>query len=396
MLMDLKAIGDTWGGGKRIDTAALRCKYADGFRFDRPAETVAFAQGYCEAALLAFDQSDESVALQGARALFHFITNLPPDICAAIESIPTNPDPIERAWIEPITNAYVSLCATVHDVWVHLSGPEARDDAAILSEIIRSRPRRVLDFGAGAGHFAIALARRSIAVDAVEIDPVKRRFLAVRSDLAGVRDRIAIAPLEAMPEQYEMVLAVNVLDHLARPADVLHDLSRRVSSCGRLVLQAEFPEDGWHQSDAEQVERCGRMIWRNFYPLPQSEPPVRWLEVLSRKAREFDGERALLKPQLHPSTAFRSYPGEDRPSEWVLLTFSFYARPCVLSDAATQLCARFDGTRTIVAAANECDIELQEAIVLCEFLHQQRLIFWGNEVSGETAAPRSISRSVAP
>jgi SAM-dependent methyltransferase len=90
--------------------------------------------------------------------------------------------------------------------------------------------RRVLDFGAGNGRFAVALRERGLEVTAVEPDALLRESIRAR----GVP---AVAGLEELGERrFDGVYSVNVLEHLPDDAAVLAAFRARLAPGGRVLL----------------------------------------------------------------------------------------------------------------------------------------------------------------
>ncbi len=102
----------------------------------------------------------------------------------------------------------------------------------LISELARfaAGRRRVLDFGAGNGRFAVALRERGLDVTAVEPDPLLRESIRAR----GVP---AVTGLEDLGEhRFEGIYSVNVLEHLPDDGAVLAAFRARLAPAGRVLL----------------------------------------------------------------------------------------------------------------------------------------------------------------
>ena len=90
-----------------------------------------------------------------------------------------------------------------------------------------ARGKRVLDFGAGSGTFAHALAAEGVDVTAIEPAAELRRMLSVKAH-ADVRD--------ISPDSVDLVYSFNVLEHIEDDAGALAQLRRVLRPGGRLLL----------------------------------------------------------------------------------------------------------------------------------------------------------------
>lgn len=350
---------------------ARLCSVGAGWAPDLPADALFEAQRCCRAALEMPQCIHPTPSQQGALALFRWVADLPDDIRDGIEPLPFFRDDIERAWQEPFADTYVSLCNTVQDVWAHAFGPEANVDDRLLADIQSAEPATVLDFGAGAGHFSIALALGGAEVDAVEVDAVKASFLAFRGQLAGVGSLVHVGLRRST---YDAVLAIDVLDHLEDPAGVLKTLLSRVAPAGRLLTLAQFPNDGWHQCDPAKVTACSDLLWDAFElgasRVFQNHPPVPWLDVFQRRAPSVD---RMDCPLLHPRAGFRV---DEASGQFVLAASAFYSGACLVDANTRSVIERFDGRRSIDELTRLTGFDNAEIAELCSQLCGQRLLQW--------------------
>lgn len=96
--------------------------------------------------------------------------------------------------------------------------------------------RRVVDFGAGSGTFAIPCAAAGFDLTAVEPDDQLRALIVA----AGIP---AVADIDALPnDAFEYAYTLNVLEHIEGDADALRALSAKLTPGGRLfVYVPAFP-----------------------------------------------------------------------------------------------------------------------------------------------------------
>jgi len=90
--------------------------------------------------------------------------------------------------------------------------------------------RRVLDFGAGNGRFALALRERGLDVSAVEPDALLRESIRAR----GLPAFASLDELGA--HRFDGVYSVNVLEHLPDDGAVLAAFRARLAPGGRVLL----------------------------------------------------------------------------------------------------------------------------------------------------------------
>jgi SAM-dependent methyltransferase len=107
-----------------------------------------------------------------------------------------------------------------------------------ISAIIKAaQPRAILDIGCGAGTqltAPLAAAFPEIAMTGVDEDV---RSLAWARAHAVADNLTFAAPVEVTPDRrFDLVIASEVLEHVADPADFLRQLAARVAPGGRLVL----------------------------------------------------------------------------------------------------------------------------------------------------------------
>jgi SAM-dependent methyltransferase len=120
---------------------------------------------------------------------------------------------------------------------------EARDLIEVMEEAVNynrflldavaswaSGARRVLDFGAGNGRFALGLRERGFEVQVVEPDPMLRQGIASQ----GI---VAYESLEALGQQrFDGIYTINVLEHIEDEGAVLGAFREQLEPGGRLLV----------------------------------------------------------------------------------------------------------------------------------------------------------------
>ncbi len=102
-----------------------------------------------------------------------------------------------------------------------------------LLDLVKAHARasdRLLDFGAGTGTFAIALAAEGYDVECVEPDPAQRAAI----EAAGLRAHGDLAAIPAA--SVDCVYTLNVLEHIEDDLATVRALGDRLVRGGRLVV----------------------------------------------------------------------------------------------------------------------------------------------------------------
>jgi 2-polyprenyl-3-methyl-5-hydroxy-6-metoxy-1,4-benzoquinol methylase len=94
----------------------------------------------------------------------------------------------------------------------------------------------VLEIGTAAGHVTQALRRKGCEVTGVELDSEGARLASplCRRMIVGNIEEIDVDVV--LPEQFDVILCGDVLEHLKNPEPVLRTLRRRLSATGYLVV----------------------------------------------------------------------------------------------------------------------------------------------------------------
>jgi len=336
-----------------------------------PAQQLDFAIALCALAVPCLHEGGDSTPGDGADALLCFIANMPAWLVQGVAEVPEFRDDIMRAWEEPWADLYVSICNTVHDVWAHLLGPESAEDAQVMLAVDSWKAHRILDYGAGAGHFSLSLAAQGCQVDAFDVDIVKCAFLRYRVERQGLASQVRVGVIEG---PYDVALAINVLDHLLDPAAAVELIAESTRAGGACVILAAFPSDGWHQADPEVVVRCASAVQRHFQPSLSSCPSLPWLEVYQRRgANPAVGLGPGTYPCLHPKSVLREETGEGQV---VLSAEACFTQDCALDLPTAALCRQMTGAATIREIAGDLEIDVPDLIDFCRFLHQSGHVFW--------------------
>ena len=144
----------------------------------------------------------------------------------------------------------------------HLGSADYIADTLRLQE--RFAAGHVLDFGGGIGSHALAAAAlpQVERVWFVDLNPHNRQFVAWRAERLGLADRLVCSrDLQdvGLPQRFDTVVCLDVLEHLVDPAGQLEEFARRMSSGATALLnwyffkgfRGEYP---FHFDDPAMVE----------------------------------------------------------------------------------------------------------------------------------------------
>ena len=104
-----------------------------------------------------------------------------------------------------------------------------------LLDLISSSPGRILDCGCGAGENARILSERGWRVTGVTIDPREHEAARQFCEVVYIADLEKGLP-SGIDGAFDVVLASHILEHLARPERLLHEVHQRLSPGGVLAV----------------------------------------------------------------------------------------------------------------------------------------------------------------
>jgi SAM-dependent methyltransferase len=132
---------------------------------------------------------------------------------------------------------------------------------------------RALEYGAGFGQAALALARLGVEVDTVDISPTFCGFVREQAEFF----QVPLTPFEGRfgwnprgDQQYDLIFFYEAFHHCADFRSVVHDLKRHLAPGGRLLLVGEpilrsenryLPYPWGLRLDAEPIAQVRRYGW---------------------------------------------------------------------------------------------------------------------------------------
>jgi len=118
----------------------------------------------------------------------------------------------------------------------------------ILRDFAATRPgRRYLDYGSGIGNDALVLAAAGFEITLADISECLLAFAAWRCRRRGFTVRtIDLRRQRLPPDSFDLVVCLDVLEHIPQPLDVMRDLHASLGEGGLLVVHAPFGDDPVH------------------------------------------------------------------------------------------------------------------------------------------------------
>lgn len=140
-----------------------------------------------------------------------------------------------------------------------------------ISGLVPSRAK-VLDFGAGTGHFALELKRLGHTVIAVEADHVLGKRIADRG--------ITCAQLDTLEDDsFDLVFSINVLEHIRDDESTLRTLANKLRPGGKLFIYVPAHPELYSTFD-EEVGHHRRYTKRDLQELA-SQTELAEIEIRS-------------------------------------------------------------------------------------------------------------------
>ena len=187
--------------------------------------------------------------------------------------------------------------------------------AADVHERLLSSSLRVADVGCGAGWSTIAIARAFPRADVIGFDADEASMADARENAAAqqvaVRFEVCDAVAIADHGPFDLILVLEALHDMARPADVLRSLRQTLAPGGSVLVADEKVADHFH-APGDEIERL-MYGWSIVHCLPVSlaESPSAAIGTVIRieAIRELAGAAGFARVDVLPVNAgfFRLY-----------------------------------------------------------------------------------------
>lgn len=238
----------------------------------------------------------------------------------------------------------------------------ADDESALvqvvaLEQALSHGASTALDFGSGIGSLGLLLASHGLAVTLAELNPQLQAYARHRFARRDLQAQFIAPELAALPSaSYDLITAIDVLEHLPDPQLALARLAAALRPGGTLVVHAPDVPDPLRPMH----------LWHDPARLLADLPAVGlWLQATIAGAlvlRRGEGPRYRLNDglELHPSGALLS--------RSPLLAFR-------LSPPAQQMLAALDAPQSALELAVRCpQIGLPELVGFLDELSRRRLL----------------------
>lgn len=176
----------------------------------------------------------------------------------------------DDAWYRQFPTERIS-----RQVWFNTTAHKQQMTSFVLSSIDHHRQLDILDFGCGIGIPAFALAEKGHRVDALDIKGTGTlEFLKWRTSKYHVPMKIlesAGGPPELNGQKYDVIIAMDSLEHIQDWKEALHQLAMHLKPTGVLFANNAILEDNLHPEhyDVDGKEFIRECIQNDLMPLNQ-------------------------------------------------------------------------------------------------------------------------------
>ena len=168
----------------------------------------------------------------------------------------------QRRTPDEIKNFYrATQSYTFEHIWWHATDPTTNGfNVELLKYAQQIGVSRYLDFGSGVGANAILFGIHGFNVTLADISPAMLDFARWRLQRRGIKAGLIDLNQRELPdEQFDFVTAVDVFEHLPRPANELRQLRKTIRAGGVLVFNCRTGDD---DDRPMHVLKSERQVWQ--------------------------------------------------------------------------------------------------------------------------------------
>ncbi|MEW6733991.1 MAG: methyltransferase domain-containing protein [Acidobacteriota bacterium] len=136
-----------------------------------------------------------------------------------------------EAWYRDNAQYYIYDLAQYHLAYKHI---------IFTLDVLSLARGRVLDYGAGIGDLALALAIQGCQVTYFDVEGESKRYAQWQTQQHNLTVTFASEHREIAAESFDTIIILDVLEHLYEPAEVLEFLLARLADGGTLIASAYF------------------------------------------------------------------------------------------------------------------------------------------------------------
>jgi len=156
--------------------------------------------------------------------------------------------------------------------------------------------KRALDVGCGAGLLAEPLARLGASVTAIDAAPELIEVARAHAQGSGLAIDYRATAVEDLDGQYDLVTAMEVIEHVADPQAFVSDLSARLASGGLLILSTPN-RTAWSKLLTITLAECVGRIPKGTHDFDKFIDPDAMRGLLARAGLEvIDFEGIAMSP----------------------------------------------------------------------------------------------------
>jgi 2-polyprenyl-3-methyl-5-hydroxy-6-metoxy-1,4-benzoquinol methylase len=148
-----------------------------------------------------------------------------------------------HVWQDSYADFYQQTDAFLFETLVWNRNPVKIQMRQWIGEYLRHGDRgpvRILTFGDGLGIDSLYLTQAGHAVDSFEVSEPCIRFARALGDRMGTAISIIDSPDAIAPESYDVVVCLDVLEHVPEPGNLVKQLAGYLKPGGRLIVHAPF------------------------------------------------------------------------------------------------------------------------------------------------------------